>query len=471
MQDVYKKLCAVTLLLCLATAMIYLLMPVGLQDSGALAVTENGLGISKAASTYGNGNAAEMQYRIIGEANPEIYRNAAAFYTVPLIALCKTMGIDFDMRLLGFLYLLLMLTAVCLVLRYGKMPELWQNILLAALLWLVFFDAAYLVWCNTLYSEIGFLVFCFLAVALYGKMTYGEKPGIPALVLYYLCAFLLCGMKPNMAFAGIFFALMGLRLIPLQKKLLQRLCNGLLALLIAVTPFFTFGHVSSAARESDLYNAVFYGILKDNENPHTALEKLGLSGELAVYVSVPHFQADLNAPLLRQEFFEKVSYGDVVKYYLTTPKALWKKWRISANNGFENRPRYLGNYTAGSGKDPAELAGGFTLYSSVKRRLFPAKAEFLLLFAVLAVIGAIYLRRQTAKPGARAFCDGAVLLTVLSVILSLQPVMTFGESELARHMAVYGMLFDILFVTAVCGAVLIVTQRRNTLKEKYGINQ
>ncbi len=471
MQDSRKKIWLITLALCFLTAFIYLFFPlsVGMQDSGALSNTELGLGLTKAASTYGNGNYAELQYRI-QPADFSRFHGASAFYILPLATLCTGFGI-FDIRLLGGFYLALMLAAVYLVLNYGKMKEQWQNLLLAALMYFVFFDVAYLVYFNTLYAEAGFLVFLVLAVSLYLKLTLSDHPRNPTLILYYLCVFLLCGMKPNMAFIGILFALMGLRLMPLRKGYPFRILNGVLAVLVAVMPFFQFREVMPADRQANLYNAVFYGILKDQEDVPGALDKLGLDASLAAYAGTASFQADLASEELQTEFFGEISYGDVVAYYLTNPSDLLQKLKISANNGFENRPRYLGNYTAVSGRAPTDLAGGFSLYSTVKRRMFPAKSGFVFLFAALFIIGALYLRKQADKPGAKALCDGAVVLGVLSLVLFPVPVMTFGESELARHMGIYAMLFDVMFVMAVCGALLIVTQRRNQLKEKYGVNQ
>ncbi len=471
MQDSRKKIRLITLALCFLTAFIYLFFPisVGMQDSGALSNTELGLGLSKAASTYGNGNYAEMQYRI-QPADCSRFQGASAYYILPLATVCKGFGI-FDIRLLGAFYLALMLAAMYLVLKYADMKEKSYNLLLAVLLYVVFFDVAYLVYFNTLYAEAGFLVFLVLCVALYLKLTFAGHPAKPTLILYYLCAFLLCGMKPNMAFVGILFALMGLRLMPLRKGYTFRLLNGILAVLIAVVPFFRFREVTPADRQSDLYNSVFYGVLKDQQDVPGALEKLGLDPSLASYAGTASFQADLAGEELQTKFFGEISYGDVVKYYVTNPGDFLKKLKISANNGFENRPRYLGNYTAVSGKAPTELAGGFALYSTVKRRMFPAKAGFVFLFDLLFIAGAIYLRKQADRPGAKAFCDGAAVLGVLSLVLFPVPVITFGESELARHMAVYAMLFDVMFVMAVCGALLIVRQRRNQLKEKYGVNQ
>ncbi len=471
MEDSRKKIRLITLALCFLTALIYLFFPmsVGMQDSGALSNTELGLGLTKAASTYGNGNYAELQYRIQA-ADPSRFCGASAYYILPLVTLCRGFGI-FDIRLLGAFYLALMLAAVYLVLKYAGMKEKWHNLLLAALLYFVFFDVAYLVYFNTLYTEAGFLVFLVLAVALYVKLTFGETPRKPTLILYYLCAFLLCGMKPNMAFIGILFALMGLRLMPLRKGYVFRILNGVLAVLVAVMPFFQFRDVTPTDRQVNLYNAVFYGVLKDQQDVPGALGKLGLDPSLASYAGTASFQTELGSAELQNKFFAQISYGDVVRYYLTNPKDLLQKLNISANNGFENRPRYLGNYTAASGKAPTELAGGFALYSTVKRRMFPAKTGFVFLFALLFIAGAIYLRKQTDKPGVKAFCDGAMVLGVLSLVLFPVPVITFGESELARHMGIYAMLFDVMFVMAVCGALLIVSHRRNQLKEKYGVNQ
>ena len=473
MQDSRKKICIITLALCFITAFIYLFFPmsVSMQDSGALAHIEKGLGLSKAESTFENGNYAELKYKIQEKGNAEEYNGASTLYISPLVSVSKAFHKNFDIRLLGLFYLILMLAAIWIVLRHVTMKQTWQNITLAALLYFVFFDVAYLVYFNTLYTEAGFLVFLVLACALYAKLAFSDKPQKPTLILYYFCAFLLCGMKPNMAFAGIFFALMGLRLLPLRRGYTFRILNVVLAALIAVVPFFQFRDVMPANREQNLYNSVFYGILKDQEDVPAALEKLGLSSALAPYAGTASFQVNIDSDDLKTEFFDKIGYGDVVTYYLTNPSVFLDKWNVSANNAFENRPRYLGNYTVESGKEAKDLAGGFALYSTVKRTVFPAKTGFVLLFAVLFIVGAVYLRRKTDNGGGKAFCDASVILGFFSLLLFPVPVITFGESELARHMGVYAMLFDVMFVIAVCGIALIVTQRRNNLKEKYGVNQ
>lgn len=473
MQDSKKKIGVITLALCFITAFIYLFFPmsISMQDSGALTHIEKGLGLEKAESTFENGNYAELHYKIQAEGTKGEYSGASKFYLSPLIALSKAFHKNFDARLLGGFYLLLMLAAVWIVLRSVRMKQIWQNVMLAALLYFIFFDVAYLVYFNTLYTEAGFLVFLVLTCALYTKLAFSEQPKTPILIFYYLCAFLLCGMKPNMAFIGSFFALIGLRLLPLRKGYPFRILNAVLAVLLAVMPFFAFRDTMPVNRKQDLYNSVFYGILKDQEDVPAALTKLGLSNQLAPYAGTAAFQVEIDSEDLKTEFFDKIGYGDIAAYYLKNPGVFLEKWKVSANNAFENRPRYLGNYTAESGKEPKDLAGGFALYSTVKRTVFPAKSGFVFLFALLFVLGALYLRKETDHPGAKAFCDASVILGIFSLVLFPIPVITFGESELVRHMGVYAMLFDVMFVIAVCGITLIVTQRRNALKEKYGVNQ
>ena len=91
MQDSRKKICIITLALCFITAFIYLFFPmsVSMQDSGALAHIEKGLGLSKAESTFENGNYAELKYKIQEKGNAEEYNGASTLYISPLVSVSK----------------------------------------------------------------------------------------------------------------------------------------------------------------------------------------------------------------------------------------------------------------------------------------------------------------------------------------------------------------------------------------------
>ena len=53
----------------------------------------------------------------------------------------------------------------------------------------------------------------------------------------------------------------------------------------------------------------------------------------------------------------------------------------------------------------------------------------------------------------------------------MDPLILYGEAALSENMFLFNIVYDIILLNAVIGGTIIASNRRDTLKEKYGINQ
>nr|WP_231382327.1 MULTISPECIES: hypothetical protein [Bacillus] len=115
----------------------------------------------------------------------------------------------------------------------------------------------------------------------------------------------------------------------------------------------------------NIYQTIFYGILKDSPHPERDLRNLDVDPTLAVNAGT-HFWSDAvipqEDPRLYKELYGKIKFPDIAKYYLTHPERLWSKLEGTA---------FLGNYEKQDNPTPAAQAEVFSLWSSLKEKYHP----------------------------------------------------------------------------------------------------
>ena len=449
-----KLITAVILLAALVLCIIYCIFPLktGIADSGSLASVESALGLSKVD------NSGFFNYKFSKSgSNGNLDGSLGMWFS----ALLSLPGGVFDARISAFLYIALMLISFLLILKNIKVTGFAQSMICAAAFVLIFFEAAYLAYFNTLYPEAGFNVFMILTFALFTGVAFSKKYKILYLILFSVSAIFTCGYKLNTAIMGIVFALMLGAFAYFNKDAAKRIIAGVLALFVLIVPFAAFKCVNPAEYKVSLYHSVFYGIAKDNPE---AVTELGLPVEYKEFAGKTYYEIE-GVP---EEFYEKMNYGKVALYYVTHPVEYFKKFKIAANNGFEIRPRYLGSYPQDVSLDSSKLSGGFVLYSFLKRRFMPANLIFVYLLPIL-LLGVVLNFRKNVEN--KTYLSMLLGYALLSLVVFNIPYITGGEADLGRNMAIYSTVFDVMLYNFIIYMLNITTLRRREFKEKYGADQ
>lgn len=368
-------------------------------------------------------------------------------------------GEAFDIRVLGALYALLLIAAGYLLVKFNKTKSLVTGIALAAFLLFVFFDVAYLAYFNSLYGEPVSLLFLLLTMAFGLMLVRQAEPSRTALLLFFASAlFLICSKTQN-APIGVGFALLGLRYATLKR---EKSWRTLALSLSAVTLLISAAMYIAAPKDFkdiNMYQTVFFGILKDSPDVQGDLEELGLPSRLSVLAGTNYFQADTvikqNDPSLKADFYDRISHADVLWYYAKHPGRLIKNMKYAAENGMMIRPYYLGNFEITEGKPAGALSFKYSGWSEFKKQAVPHKLWFISALFAAYFAAAVWEWIRGVDKRRRAGVELFILLGLTGIFSFLIPIVGDGQADMGKHLFLFNVIFDMMIVT---GAVWVIYQ-------------
>lgn len=379
-------------------------------------------------------------------------------------------GRVFDIRILGACYLALLLAAFALIVRHAPAtgerrvrdgaPLVTAAVLAAALVF-VFGDVGYLAYFNSFYGEpyalVGMLLLAGAALAL----AAADRPSGSMLALLTAAAFAVATSKIQNAPLGLAFVLLFVRLFTLHRGRRWRgqVTAGLAAVALGSLAMLAFA--PDGLRHINLYQTVFYGILKDSPSVSEDLRELGIPEKYAVLAGTNYFQKDTaipqDDPALRRDVLEKLGHADVALFYLRHPDRLLRKLERAAENGVYIRPAYLGNYDREAGKPPGALARSFSGWSRLKPHLphtLPWVAGFYALYG-LALAGC-WMRLRS--PRARLVAETLAVVWLAGMFSFVVPVIGDGEADLAKHLFMFNVCSDMMIVSTIAVAARAVAR-------------
>jgi len=337
----------------------------------------------------------------------------------------------FDIRILGFLYFVILLTCFIILLKTIKFKYDWQNWLFSLFTLFVFADFAYLLRLNSPNVEPAFLVSAIALITI--SLTQARnRATITKSLLFSLIVLFMCGLKGGYAFLAPFLMLIPLGWGYVRTDNLFKTINLALLIVVAVSSIYLFGGgVSEEMKQNDMQSAII-----DAANPSQSY--------------VP----------------ENPTYPLIIDNYIKNPARLIDNLKSAAHSAYEIRPRYLSNYPNQVG-----LKEGFTGYSNIKRRLIQPDLWFLAVFLAATLVFSVFnLKRE------KIFSDKAnywtlISLTIIAFVSFVAPVIISGLVNLEQNLFFYNVFFDIILIYVVIGGVAVAANRRDKLKSKYGIKQ
>jgi hypothetical protein len=355
------------------------------------------------------------------------------------------MGIDtsvYKIQWLGILYCILLTVSLGMVFVNVRFKHKWVNVAFFVLIIFMFCDVGYTAYFNSFYGEAlqyTSLIFIFACAV---SMLFSEKRIILYCVLYYVGVILFTGSKFANIPLGIIFSLAGISFILLNKSSrLLKTINVIGLILVLVVSMYLFLSLPEWMDEHTNYQAVFFGVLKNSPNPEKDLKELGLplymvSLQNSNYYMHGH-KVDIHSPKFREDFYDRISKFDVLKFYLKTPLRLWQKLNISIKNSAHIEPVYLSNYDAGHTR--LMRCENFNFWSSLRPKLLLDNIYFIMILFIIAFLIIVLEFNNALKENEknyRKIVAGILFFTLIVVngINLIVPVISNGEADLAKHM-------------------------------------
>lgn len=394
-----------------------------------------------------------------------IIPSSSMLYPIVLArVICKALGMEtFNTRILAAVYALIYVFALQVCLRWSGIRRKTTSIFFIILSLLVLMDGNYLVWFNSLYGEPMMIAGLLLFMASILYISSKESLGYGDIVMIVFSAFLFLGSKAQCITALPFIVLIIVRTVSLKKSI-HPFKNRFVAIGVQwVLPlilliFYTGGIFLQQSRTCGVdtkYNAVFYGILKNSNDPEKDLEMLGLSEELAVeagkHAYLPHDDYVKYIPwseITEKEFNQKISNMKLVQFYLGNPKRLLDGMKYTAEQSFQTGT-FLGKFEKDDVPEPTHLFKRFTLWSDVRSTLLPKALWFIILvFLAVFVVSAFEYIKKRNNTVIRLRIE---LLWAIMAIGTFQFPMPFvgnGEADTAKQLFLFNFTFDILVIVA-----------------------
>ena len=410
-----------------------------------------GLPISEPVPPGGN-TAAERAYYwgAHGYASSQLLVDKAAIDVGASFANPKL----FDIRWIGAANGLVLIFGIGLVLLALRQLAWPARIVASVLLVLAFTDFGYVEYLNSFFSEPSELTFLLAAVGSAGAVAVLRgRQRTASFVCYVVCTGLFAWAKEGDYISAVPLV----ALAPfLAWRYFGRWCPRAIALascpVLAVAIWLSAGTNIPYLQALSTYDSVFDGIMPSAPNPQVAAQELGLPASLAQYSGYDAFQNTDNAfaaPGIQTEFFDRITYPKVVKFYVEHPATLVTALSQASNSSLDLRVPYLSNMADSADVDYATDSPWTVLHADI----LPHSLWFIIAVPSLTVsagVAGLLRRRRRTGP---ASAELLIALGLMAILNFAEPVVADGFNEVIKHHFLFNVTFDMCLIADV--AVLV----------------
>lgn len=363
----------------------------------------------------------------------------------------------FDMHVLGALYSIVLLSVLAVFIHAAR-GRLWLQITLAAgILW-VYFDIGYTAYFQSFYGEPVSLLSLLLTIGMAFVIVKQPKPAVWLLYILFAAAWILSTSKLQNAAIGLVITIYCIRMYRLRSDRLWKYTVTGGCILMIVSAGLMYGLGPKELKQINLYQTIFYGILKDTDDPERDLRALGIPERYQVLAGTNYFQNDTaipqDSPELARDVYSRLGHADIVKYYATHHKRIIDKLQAAARNASFIRPYYLGNYEIEAGMPPGAMSFTYSTWSEGKKQWIPQSLLFYVVFYAMygIVIGREWFRRRIK----RSILEIMLLIAGISIVAAAIPLIGDGEADLGKHLFLFNAAFDMMLIAAGCWFIYVI---------------
>ena len=344
------------------------------------------------------------------------------------------------------LMVLLIVVLVFAVNSATKTSYKWTTFLCAILLPIVFCDFTNIAYFKTLHHEPLVLILLLLVCVIFFTIYKNNKISWISLIILAIAVVVYSSIGTVQAVTALVLGILIIRLFKLASNNKLKIFTIILGSVVILQSVLFISSYKSADYERNIYNSVFFGVCK-----YDSVTSLGLDPKLdyfkEIYYGMMENEADYD---LKNNFYNKVSYKTLLKYYTTHPSNTIKLVNSEAKAAF-----YTDNGFA------------FTPFSTIKKMYMPGSLAALFIVAIIYIAAAIFTGKKF--PQLKYVCEflcGVVIMWILSLFAT---VIYNGNCDINTNVYTFNVLFDILFVCAATGGIRVMLKMRDHNKEKFGI--
>lgn len=367
---------------------------------------------------------------------------------------------NYDIGFLAVIYCLMMACAAWTFFTFMSDKAKKYQIAVFLAFILMFCDAGYVLYFNSLYGEPLQYLSLLLIIGI-GAMI-SKRPSAVKVVLFYISLYLFAGSKLANIPLSVLIAVTGLIFLTLKKGVVFKTSVIASVIIFVVSAVNMYISIPEWMQEETTYQAVFFGIVKESDTIQDDLRELGVDEKYEklanTHAYMEEYPVDKKSDAFNKDFYEKVSKTDIALFYLKHPSRLLEKTDIAIENSVYIRPPNLGN----SSVRIMEFTDKFSLWSNFRGMIkFLYKPwAFYLLFALftLAVIiyAADYIKNRKSCNKSRLTAVCALLLLVISTAVNLVlPIIGNGEADIAKHLFLYINFVDLCIFVCIIKLVSI----------------
>lgn len=367
----------------------------------------------------------------------------------------------FDIRFLGFIYLLFFLPAIYLLVRgLTEGVSLKKSYLIALLTIFILGDSSYTIYFNSFYTEAAsfLLSVCALSLGVYfyrvTKRDTWLRKGVLFLLTVTFMLMLGTSRQEYLLIVGVLIVGFGLFSYIRQKN--QRL--SLSAVLLSFLGFTIFATivVPSDVYNRDLYHSLTRGVMMETQIPGKRLAEGGINQQYGLEKGRSYYEeyspVAPTSEQVQKELLDKASFTWVFLNYVNHPTELWSILNRAVSDVYLVKPNDVGNYEEKAGREPLEQTQYFMLYNRIKASFFPKTFAFYLLLTavILGIYGVGFYNGVKLKQPRlifRFFLMSGILINLLVVFVSA--IIIDGDSDLVRHLFLVSLYLDFLLLQLV----------------------
>lgn len=358
----------------------------------------------------------------------------------------------FDIRFLGFAYLLFYLPAVYLIIKAAleRLNYFSEMFIVSIAAVFMFADISYITYFNSFYPETLFFI-CLLY--LFGSAMHLQKRRNTDALYIMLFAFAgsaYCFIRQYCFWVGVMGAAFCLFQFFRDRENSQRttylMASGLL-IIAATTSFFV---MKTEYSNTDKFHAMTRGVLFESDNPEKTLTEMGIDYSYSLLTDASSYEqfpmVSGEDSVLQEGFLNKYNSWKVAQYYLRHPFDMVSMFDIAIKTNLDISRDSCGNYEENASMPPGAKSIFFSAYCIYKKRSAPKTVGYfvILVIACLAISGSPFSLKKKENRKKRIYFETMLLFTAITAVQTFYHIINSGEAALAQYNCQLGICMDIM---------------------------